>query len=228
MRARPDLAGHRRVAELLPVISGRKPARAPEGRVSYGNTNYLLLAAAIEAADGRSYYEFVEAEILRPLGLEATTFGTVAERPKGAAVGWIKDEVTDPLGVGDYQSHDARFNSRRGSPAGGAWSTARDMWTFVDAVAAGKVVKPETLQTMWGDRRRVGRNMGAALGFMSRGTGEQPAFLGHSGGGGNMGVSTSVYVTPDREWAVIVLSNFSSPAGEMLGGQVMDYLATLP
>jgi len=33
---------------------------------------------------------------------------------------------------------------------------------------------------------------------------------------------------PDREWAVVVLSNFSSPSGEMLGGQLLDFLAKLP
>jgi CubicO group peptidase (beta-lactamase class C family) len=101
------------------------------------------------------------------------------------------------------------------------------MWRFLDAVAAGRVVKPETLQAMWGDRVRMGRNLGVGVGFMYRGA-EAPAFFGHSGGGGNAGVSSSIFISPDREWAVVVLSNFSSPAGEMLGGQIMDYLAGLP
>jgi CubicO group peptidase (beta-lactamase class C family) len=224
----PLIASHRRASELLPLLGGREPRRAPEGRVAYSNANYLVLAAAIEAASGRSYYDYVEQEILRPLGMSRTGFGTAAARPEGAAVGWIKDEVTDPLGIGEWRSNDGRNGSLRGGPAGGTWSTARDMWRFVDALAAGRVVRPETLQSMWSDRRRAGRNLGAALGFMFRGAGEEPSFFGHAGGGGNAGVSTSVFVTPDREWAVVVLSNFSSPAGEMLGGQIMDYLAGLP
>ena len=227
-RKDPKFASYATVTELLPLLDGRAPKRAPEGRFSYSNANYTILAAAIEAATGRSYYDHVEAEILRPLDMAGTSFGKAGGRPANSAIGWIKDEVRDPLGVGEWVANDGRMGSMRGGPAGGTWSTARDMWRFVDAVAAGKLVRPETLQAMWSDRRRAGPKLGAALGFMFRGAGEQPAFFGHSGGGGNAGVSTSIFVTPDREWAVVVLSNFSSPAGEMLGGQVMDYLATLP
>jgi CubicO group peptidase (beta-lactamase class C family) len=224
----PLIATHRRATELLPLLAGREPRRAPEGRVAYSNANYLVLAAAIEAASGQSYYDFVETEILRPLHMDHTSFGSASARPANAAIGWVKDEVADPLGLGPWTPNDGRNGGLRGGPAGGAWSTVGDMWRLIDAVAAGRVVRPETLQTMWGDRRRVGRNLGAALGFMFRGAGDEPSFFGHAGGGGNAGVSTSVFVTPDREWAVVVLSNFSSPAGEMLGGQIMDYLATLP
>lgn len=222
----PLIASHARATELLPLLQGRAPRRAPEGRVAYSNANYLVLAAVIEAATGRSYYDYVEADVLRPLALSQTTFGSAAARPRNAAIGWIRDEVSDPLGLGDLSPNDGRMGSFRGGPAGGAWSTANDMWRLIDAIAAGRVVRRDTLQAMWGDRRSMGR-MGAALGFMFRG-GAEPSFFGHAGGGGNAGVSSSVFVTPDREWAVVVLSNLSSPAGEMLGGQVMDYLATLP
>jgi CubicO group peptidase (beta-lactamase class C family) len=224
----PLIARHVRASELLPLLAGRAPQRAPEGRAAYSNANYLVLAAAIEVAGGMSYYDFVEREVTRPLGMASTRFGDGRGRPAGGAVGWIKDEVEDPLGLGAWAPNDRRNGGFRGGPAGGAWSTARDMWKLVDGLAAGRVVRPETLQAMWGDRRRMGRNLSVALGFMARGAGAEPAFFGHSGGGGNAGVSTSIFTTPDREWSVVVLSNFSSPAGEMLGGQIMDYLATLP
>jgi CubicO group peptidase (beta-lactamase class C family) len=224
----PRIARHVRATDLLPLLEGRAPRRAPEGRAAYSNANYLVLAAAIEAASGMSYYDFVEREVTRPLGMASTRFGDGVARPAGGAIGWIKDEVEDPLGLGAWRPNDGRNGGFRGGPAGGAWSTAHDMWTLVDALAAGRVVRPETLQAMWGDRRRMGRNLSVALGFMARGAGAEPAFFGHSGGGGNAGVSTSIFTTPDREWSVVVLSNFSSPAGEMLGGQIMDYLATLP
>ncbi len=188
----PRVTGHRRVTELMALLAGQKPERAPEGRFAYSNANYTVLAAAVEAASGRSYYEFVEAEILKPLNLAHTTFGKNGARPQNAAIGWVKDETQDPLGLGDWTPNDGRMGSMRGGPAGGTWSTAGDMWRFVDAVAAGRLVKPETLQAMWGDRRRAGGNLGAAIGFIFRGTGETPAFFGHSGGGGNAGVSTSV------------------------------------
>jgi len=73
----------------------------------------------------------------------------------------------------------------------------------------------------------VGPTLGSALGFMTRG-GEKLAYFGHAGGGGNAGMSTAAFISPDREWAVVVLSNFSSPSGEALAGQIQDLLAKVP
>ena len=101
------------------------------------------------------------------------------------------------------------------------------MWKLLDSIAAGKLIRPSTLSAMLQDRRRVGPTLGSALGFMSRG-GDKLAYFGHAGGGGNAGMSASAFIAPDREWAVVVLSNFSSPSGEMLGGQLLDFLAKLP
>jgi CubicO group peptidase (beta-lactamase class C family) len=223
----PLLASHRRATELLPLLEGRQPERAPEGQVAYSNANYLVLAAAVEAATNRSFYDFVRDEVLRPARMTRTTYGSAEARPQNSAMGWVKDEVSDPLAIGAWQPNDRRSGGRRGGPAGGAWSTAREMWQLVDSIAAGRLIRPATLSAMLADRRRIGPTLGSALGFMSRG-GDQLKYFGHSGGGGNAGMSTSAFITPDREWAVVVLSNFSSPAGEMLAGHIMDYLQTLP
>lgn len=226
-KRRSLMAEHRRVTEVLGVLDGRVPVRAPAGRIEYSNANYLVLAAAVEAATGRSFYDFVRTEIMRPAGMRRSTYGTAGARPTGAATGWVRSEIADPLGLGPWTPNDPLLRSYRGGPAGGAWVTAEDLWRFLDAVAAGRVVRPETRDAMLADRVKVGRNLGSALGFMWRGDGDVAAF-GHTGGGGNMGMSTAAFVTPDREWAVVVLSNFSSPSGEMLGGQILDALQKVP
>jgi CubicO group peptidase (beta-lactamase class C family) len=223
----PLIASHERATELLTLLENRAPERAPDGQIAYSNANYLVLAAAIEAATGRSFYDVVRDEVLRPSAMLRTNYGGTDVRAEDVATGWVKDEVTDPLAVGPWRTNEGRNGGRRGGPAGGALSTAREMWQLVDGIAAGRLIQPQTLQAMLADRRRVGPTIASALGFMSRG-GDQVKFFGHMGGGGNAGVSTSAFVTPDREWAVVVLSNFSSPAGEMLAGQIMDYLQKLP
>jgi CubicO group peptidase (beta-lactamase class C family) len=224
-RVDPLIDTHKRATELLTLLGRRAPERAPDGQIAYSNANYLVLAAAIEAATGKSFYDVVRDEVLVPAKMSRTAF----RAPEGAdaAVGWVKDEVTDPLAIGEWRTNEGRNGGRRGGPAGGAVTTVRDLWQLVDQLAAGRLIRPATLTAMLADRRRVGSTIGSALGFMSRG-GEELKFFGHSGGGGNAGVSTAAFVTPDREWAVVVLSNFSSPSGEMLAGQIMDYLHNLP
>ena len=228
LKARPELRSATRLSALVPLLAGRAPDRAPDGKVAYSNANYLVLAAAIEAASGMPFFDYVRQEVLRPLGLRHTTYGEPGRRPPAAAVGWVKDEVADPLAIGPWQPNDFMFeHSYRGGAAGGAWASAGDMFRLVDSIAAGKLIRPATLQAMLADRRRVGPTLGSALGFMYRG-GDKLVYFGHAGGGGNAGMSASAFTAPDREWAVVVLSNFSSPSGEMLAGQLLDFLGKLP
>ena len=228
LEAARELRGAKQLTSLLPLIADSKPERAPPGKASYSNANYLVLAAAVEAASGQSFFDYVKARVLKPLGIDSLTYGEIDRRPASAAIGWVKDEVTDPLAIGPWQNNDFMFKGGyRGGAAGGAWASADAMWTLIDGIAAGKLIRPATLQAMLGDRRRMGPTLGAALGFMSRG-GEKLAYFGHAGGGGNAGMSSSAFIAPDREWAVVVLSNFSSPSGEMLGGQLLDFLAKMP
>ncbi|WP_166042115.1 serine hydrolase domain-containing protein [Sphingosinicella sp. YJ22] len=212
--------------ELLALIADREPRPAREGRISYSNANYLVLAAAIEAASGQSYYDYVETHLLRPLGMTNTLFGAPAARPSNAAVGWIKDDVTDPLGISDWRANDGVV-PYRGGPPGGTWASARDMSRFIQAFAAGRIASPATIEAMLGDLRTSGRTFRYGLGFMVNEANGR-TFFGHDGGGGNAGVSTSVFTSRDGAWSVAVLSNFSSPAGDDLGKTLMDLLLTVP
>ena len=212
--------------QLLGLLGDRRPQPAREGRISYSNANYLVLAAAIEAASGLSYYDYVERNVLRPLGMTNTVFGSPERRPAGAAIGWIKDDMTDPLGIGEWLPNDGVVPFR-GGPPGGTWSSARDLGRFIDALAAGRIVTPQTLAAMTGDRRNMGRTFAYGLGLMlNESNGRR--YFGHDGGGGNAGVSTSVFTSEDGEWSVVVLSNLSSPAGDDLGKSLIDLLLALP
>lgn len=212
--------------ELLALLRDRRPQPAREGRISYSNANYLVLAGAIEAASGLSYYHYVERNLLRPLGMTNTLFGAPDSRPAGAAIGWIKDDMTDPLGIGEWRPNDG-IVPFRGGPPGGTWSSARDLGRFIHALAAGRIVTPQTLAAMTGDRRNMGRTFGYGLGLMlNESNGRR--YFGHDGGGGNAGVSTSVFTSEDGEWSVVVLSNLSSPAGDDLGKSLIDLLLALP
>lgn len=212
--------------ELLALIKDREPQPAREGRISYSNANYLVLGAAIEAASGQSYYDYVARHVLRPLGMTNTLFGAPDARPEVAATGWIKDDVTDPLGISDWKPNDGVVPFR-GGPPGGTWSSARDMGRFIDALASRRLVAPATLASMLEDRRTSGRTFRYGLGFMINEANGR-SYFGHDGGGGNAGVSTSAFTSNDGAWSVVVLSNFSSPAGDDLGKTFMDLLLTVP
>ncbi len=62
--------------------------RAPGARVEYGNVNYALLGAVISRVSGREYREYLEDEVLRPLGGALGFTLTDATRAR-AATGYI-------------------------------------------------------------------------------------------------------------------------------------------
>lgn len=67
---RPDPLGF--LTRLL--ARQHRPRFAPGTRASYSNVGYLALGEVIAAAAGRPYEEFVQSELLRPLGMTRTTF----------------------------------------------------------------------------------------------------------------------------------------------------------
>jgi CubicO group peptidase (beta-lactamase class C family) len=74
-------------------------ARPPRIDFEYANLGYTLLGRVVEAASGENYSRFVRREILRPLGMERTTF-EIDDLPAGA------------LATG-YRHHDDTWSAAR-------------------------------------------------------------------------------------------------------------------
>ena len=79
---------------------------APNSKMQYCNTNYVLLAMIIERITGNSYKENVRERIFEPLGMDcssATTYGDVTSVPEGED-GYMK-EYQIARGAGDIHSN---------------------------------------------------------------------------------------------------------------------------
>lgn len=88
MTARADprpLAQQRRA--LVEQALGRPPG-GPRGTFEYGNANYVLAGAAIEAITGRPWEDVIRAELFQPLGLASAGFGAPTQNAAGGANAW--------------------------------------------------------------------------------------------------------------------------------------------
>ena len=65
-----------KLSEWADSISGLELTSKPGTEYSYSNVNYNLLGLIIENVSGRTYRDYMEQEILVPLGLENTFVGT--------------------------------------------------------------------------------------------------------------------------------------------------------
>lgn len=71
----PSASKDMSLSEWAGSISGKELKSMPGTEYSYSNVNYNLLGLLIENVTGRAYREYMEEEILKPMGLESVTVG---------------------------------------------------------------------------------------------------------------------------------------------------------
>jgi CubicO group peptidase (beta-lactamase class C family) len=110
--------------DLVEWISDKPLAFAPGERYGYSNANYILLAHIIEQVSGLSYGDFLQSNILAPLGLQATGHQTdAAAAIDNLAKGHVPVNLTD---VGSARHYDYSI----ATGAGSMYSTTEDLLTW--------------------------------------------------------------------------------------------------
>lgn len=147
--------------EFLPFFATDKLQFEPGTSRAYSNAGFIVLGVIIEKVTGRDYFDYIRDTIFKPLGMKNSSF---AGKPRN------------------------EFTPRHGSSAGGAWSTAMDMFKFAESLRGHEVP--------------IGLPRDSDL-------------IGHSGG--SEGVSADVYVFLSSGYTVVVLSDQDPPASHDVG-----------
>jgi D-alanyl-D-alanine carboxypeptidase len=129
-------------AEVLKRIEQSTPDFQPRQRYEYSSTNYLLLSYILEKVYDKTYAELVRTRITDKLGLARTYYGQGMNARRHEALpyewkpgGWVEATQTDPdLHLG----------------AGGMVSSPADLVRFIDALFAGRIVSPTSLDSLRG------------------------------------------------------------------------------
>ena len=154
----------------------------------YSNTNYLLLQLIIEKHSGLPYEAFIRKEIIEPLGLSSTLFGTEEAYPQGLATGYV-----DFYGNGKMRNVNS-WDAHRFQAEGDLISTANDLMKFFEGLLKGSLLKKATLELMKTQR----------LGLL-----QEEFFLENAMGhdGIAIGYSAELWYLPRSELMVVLLSN---------------------
>jgi CubicO group peptidase (beta-lactamase class C family) len=153
----------------------------------------------IEAATGRDYFDVVRERVYAKAGMTGSDCYDVDLVVPNLAIGYGRERT--PSG--------ARWRANtfehviRGGPAGGGYSTARDLLAFAEALRRGVLVTPLTRERLWSAKPDLSSpEYGFGFGVGSDTLGRR---VGHSGG--FPGISSVLDVYPDTGWTVVVLSN---------------------
>jgi CubicO group peptidase (beta-lactamase class C family) len=168
---------------------------------AYDNTGYYLLGIVIEKASGKSYWQFLDERIFKPLRMNAT-------------------RNTDPQPIipdraSGYEWKNDHFENRPvllpaiAFSAGSLLSTAEDMAKWDAALYAEKLLKKSSLDQIWtaaatNDKAPMPFNYGFGW-FVDSYHGHR--FVQHSGG--TPGFSSVIYRFIDDKLTIIILTNHS-------------------
>jgi D-alanyl-D-alanine carboxypeptidase len=208
-------------SEMIAFSLDKEPLfNAGEGW-SYSDTNYILLAMAIEKATGKQAYAMIDERFVRPLKLTSTEPSTKLSYPyfsngnhnNGAlfANGWA------------VSNGRLRTNQQFEWAGGGYVTNPEDLATWIRALVSGDVLDIPTRDKMQvGVPARTGRNHEYALGLMIR-----PSDIGKSFGHGGWypGYITDVQHFPDHGVTVCIMAN--SDNGADFGMNYQQYCVEL-
>lgn len=170
-------------------------------RYSYSNLGIDLAGYCLERRSGKSFDEFMNDELFKPLGMTSSTFNhKVAANHTSLAKGHSRGNTMPVAPIPMI-------------PAGGMYSTVKDMARFISFHLAGgkvggkQIIREELLREMYAPQFPIERQVGGyGLGIASepfrRGT-----LLEHGGGG--YGYLTYQMWTPEYQLGVVVLTNSS-------------------
>jgi CubicO group peptidase (beta-lactamase class C family) len=205
------------VAGIVALFADDSLVVAPGTRYSYSSPGYNLLAAAIQAAAGERFQEYVARTVIAPLGLRSTGFDDVRRvNPHRARRYAYYDPYTfaeDTAQVFRVPEWDYTHNTGGGN----MYSTAEDLARFGRALARPGLLSAASLDLL--QRRPAGDTVGSVMTFgwfvrPDRGDARRIHI-----NGSNAGLQAAVHVYPDDDLVVVVLSNthgVGARSGEMV------------
>lgn len=176
----------------------------PPQRVwAYSNLGYALLGSVVERAGGRDFLQYVEEEILSPLGMSRSSFVAKDGRRNQPARPYVRGRKVEPYGIRDL-------------PAGSLLSSANDLARFMKAITGGgtaggaRILEAGTLRRMLAPQNEnvaLDVDFRIGLGWWLINPLDLPGIRMASHGGDIPPFHSLLVTLPDQELGVAVLTN---------------------
>ncbi|MCE1200294.1 MAG: beta-lactamase family protein, partial [Marinilabiliales bacterium] len=153
-------------AEMVEIITKAGSDFTPGEKMAYSNSNFVLLGYILERVTGKSYGDNLKERILSKVGMKSTSMGAKTVPGHNEAFSYQYE--------GEWKQMPETDMSIPGG-AGAIVSTPTDLVRFAQALFAGKLISPSSL-----DRMKTIRD-GIGMGLFQIPFYERKAF-GHNGG----------------------------------------------
>ncbi len=152
------------LAETVASLNGTTLVYEPQSRVKYSNAAIATVGYVLEVKGGESFAPYMERALLRPMGLESSSFEPRPDLRRRLAKAYMWGY--------DGRVFEAPCFELGMAPAGSMYSTVTDLGRFLSVLLAGgegpegPVLSRESLEQMWTPQfGEGGERTGAGLGF---------------------------------------------------------------
>jgi len=164
----------------------------PGEKFSYSNSGYILLGMIIEKVSGRTYAQYLDENIFKPLKMADTGYDSTSRIIPDRAEGYSKSE--GKLANAEYLDMSIPF------AAGALYSTVGDLYIWAEALNSDRILSKKSKEQMFTPFKQ---NYAYGWGVDSLFNHKRTAH-----GGGINGFATFIERFPDDHLTIIVLSNF--------------------
>ncbi|MDB5088381.1 MAG: serine hydrolase [Mucilaginibacter sp.] len=184
------------LADMVNLFKSKPIAFAPGTKMAYSNSGYVILGYIIEKVSGISYQDYLQKNILDPVGLTHTWYGNNSLVIPGRVPAYIKRKglfINFPMGIIP-------------SAAGALLSNTHDLLKWNQALIADKLVKKETLDKAWTSYHLLsGKDIAYGYGWQTGGKIQGSPVIEHGGNAG--GYMTDAIYLPGEDVYVVVMMN---------------------
>jgi CubicO group peptidase (beta-lactamase class C family) len=205
---------YKKIEATLKVVEDSPLLFEPGTADEYSTPGYNVVGCVIEGASGTDYADFMQKHIFKPAGMSSAFIGDPPSKFKNKASGYRPG----PGGPRPARKDDLSIKF----PGGGLSGSVVDLARFAEALFQGKLLQPETIETMWtpkllADGTKTNKGYGCNIGEEK---GRQVVW--HIGG--VSGFCGNLYIYPDRKAAVVVLFNLEAQDVFPTASTIMDEL----
>jgi CubicO group peptidase (beta-lactamase class C family) len=198
--------------EALAIFQDFELVNEPGTAYHYSSYGYNLLGAVIEGASGRTYGQYLEENVWKPLGMTSTRMDDPRALVPHRVTGYVLEH--GELRRSEYVDISSRFGG------GGTRSTVGDMLRFIEGLANGQVLKSATRNVAWTmqpTRDRRFTRYGLGFGIAQR---NGRWVVAHSGA--QQETRTHLVLVPSERFAIALASNFEDASLDVFENKLIE------
>jgi CubicO group peptidase (beta-lactamase class C family) len=200
----------RNMEDYLPALVDLELYFEPGSSRRYSNAGYELLGILVQRISGKNYYDFVRENVYNKAKMLHTDAYERDQLTDNLALGYSQYKESDFLGSelpvsqkGKFEQDVNQRHAVKGTAAGGGYTTAEDLYHFVLALQQNKLLDKKHTDLIF-----------------NRFEEKEARYPSYRKGGGSVGINAMINADFEKNYVIIVLSNFDPPTASDLASRL--------